>query len=970
MKILNLLLASSFVLPSLNASAQGTDGQSGSPYANNVAASAQAPIAPDILSVDSRKLYLNNTSNSGREMQNYLSIKREQLGKTHKKLEVRDRAFTDMSKDYNLLNAQTGMTFWEEWQALQNKDIKVIKDKYDEQDWKFKLGMKLKPDLILFMTWMRANGLATFKSLMANDPKGILELESLRINKAPYKIDGPTYVVTRYKDVQEALDKPELFSVRNYHQRMKDSVGDFMLGNDKKAINYEHNWARSLIDVKEMEPRIRPLVKSIFERELKALEYIKRNPYTGQLEGNIEVVNHIARRVPAILTIEYFGFEGISPEKIMEWSRATQDDFFHNIVGDQTKAATAVKAGQEMQAALVKLVDSKFKNVEALTAKPRDEQTILDRMVISIGAINSTMSVDDLLQKADGKIYLKKSDREDLEKLTSNEIVSRIKSRVRTNIIGTLVGGLETTQAAITQTLNLILGDRDLTRKAQDLAVSAKKGPQAQQKFNNLVWEVLRFHPVNPVVFRYVEKDTELSGVKLKAHSHIMIATQAAMFDPEVFPNPEAIVLNRFKSLRDDKYFHLGYGHHRCLGDYVSMIQVPEIIAGILSLENIRKMPGAFGELDFNNWINRELIGGDKADSSFPEKMILEYDSNETHPLVKKDVEIQDHKLAFEGYLNDYDRNHFRGCLSGWKIIQDDKGELLYSMDGSVKPVFYAKDPRYKTNISEFAGNDEMVKYIKEPTESKMKKGLNMAGSLIRAAQGYATNLDGEGNDLLYCRLPMKFHVCFESEASKLSKMLKKTQKESDASSDEKNILTGVKAKFGNAQFEVRNRSENGDRDIIEKHKVIFNKCATISDLTDTEKAFYENAYFDKEIKKSELSSAQAKRPAMWDKDFSHEDYFSAQDRYYTRGSYANPLGWLKMADPRVIDFYVRLNFTFRTCVGDKIKESKFQVPRCDAYKACVSGVYNKLAFKYEGALSPYERRAYNEIVVADEPCE
>lgn len=31
----------------------------------------------------------------------------------------------------------------------------------------------------------------------------------------------------------------------------------------------------------------------------------------------------------------------------MEWSRATQDDFFHNVTGDETKAKTAVKAGQE-----------------------------------------------------------------------------------------------------------------------------------------------------------------------------------------------------------------------------------------------------------------------------------------------------------------------------------------------------------------------------------------------------------------------------------------------------------------------------------------------------------------------------------------------------------------------------------------------------------------------------------------------
>lgn len=40
------------------------------------------------------------------------------------------------------------------------------------------------------MTWMRANGLTTFKSLMANDNDGILELGKLKIENSPYEVDG------------------------------------------------------------------------------------------------------------------------------------------------------------------------------------------------------------------------------------------------------------------------------------------------------------------------------------------------------------------------------------------------------------------------------------------------------------------------------------------------------------------------------------------------------------------------------------------------------------------------------------------------------------------------------------------------------------------------------------------------------------------------------------------------------------
>ncbi len=962
MKLMSLLLTTSMVLP------QFSYAQSGRPSDAEMAAMRQSqPMVPQILSVDTKKLYLNDTANSSRAMRSSLSAKREQLSKTHKKLgEVRDRAFTDMDKDYNLLNPETGMTFWEEFQALKNGDLDVLTSKYPDQKTKLKLGKLLKPDLINllhFMTWMRANGLVTFKSLMANDNDGILELGKLKIENSPYEVDGPTYVITKFKDVEKALADNELFSVRNYHQRMKDSVGDFMLGNDNKAINHEHTWLRGLIDVKEMEPRIRPLVRSIFEQEMKNLELVKMNPYTKQLEGNIELINHIARRVPAILTIKYFGFEGITPEKIMEWSRATQDDFFHNVTGDDTKAKAAVKAGQEMQSQLTKLVDNKFKNIASLAQKPREEQTILDRMVMSIGDINDpSLSEDDLLNLLKDKVYILKNDTEELSKLDRATIISRVKSRVRTNLIGTLVGGLETTQAAISQVLNLILGDKDLTKKAQALSLTAKTGRQQQQQFNNLVWEVLRFHPVNPVVFRYIEKDTELSGVKMKAKSHIIIATQAAMFDPDVFPNPESIDINRFASPHNDKYFHLGYGKHRCLGDYVSMIQVPEIISGILALPNVRKMPGAYGELDFNHMTTRALIGGDKFDQSFPERMILEYNSSSARPLSIKKIEVQDQSVSFEAYLKDYDRNHFRGCLSGWNIVKDANGNLVYSKDGKVEKSNYPLEKRYQSNVSDFAGNEKMLDVVMDTKEGKWEQRKVLFDSAIRASQGYASNLREGNNDLLYCRMPMKFHVCFESESEKIENVFDKKRDKADGDSG---IHAFAKKAYGDKQYEIRNQTEKGNARLTETHKTIFNKCATFADLTDTEKAFYENRYFGKVINQSELSDAQATRPAVYNAAYSHEDYFSAQQRYYYRGSFTNPLGWFKMNNQQ-LDFYVRLNFTFRTCIGDNIKATKGKISRCDNYKKCVNGVYNKTAFKFEGALSPAERRAYNEIVIVD----
>ncbi|MEM6986483.1 MAG: cytochrome P450, partial [Pseudomonadota bacterium] len=44
----------------------------------------------------------------------------------------------------------------------------------------------------------------------------------------------------------------------------------------------------------------------------------------------------------------------------------------------------------------------------------------------------------------------------------------------------------------------------------------------------------------------------------------------------------------------DHHYMHLGYGHHRCLGDHISLVQVPEMVRAVLRLNNPRPM----GEID------------------------------------------------------------------------------------------------------------------------------------------------------------------------------------------------------------------------------------------------------------------------------------------------------------------------------------------------------------------------------------
>ncbi len=82
--------------------------------------------------------------------------------------------------------------------------------------------------------------------------------------------------------------------------------------------------------------------------------------------------------------------------------------------------------------------------------------------------------------------------------------------------------------------------------------------------------EFLRF--VSPVQFskpRFVRKDVELGGVRLKSGDRIMAMLAAANMDPEANPDPEQLDLAR----RANRHLSLGTGIHFCLGHQLARIE-------------------------------------------------------------------------------------------------------------------------------------------------------------------------------------------------------------------------------------------------------------------------------------------------------------------------------------------------------------------------------------------------------------
>lgn len=368
---------------------------------------------------------------------------------------------------------------------------------------------------------------------------------------------GPVFI-TRFPDVQEVLSRPDVFQV-TYAPMIDPSVGPFMLGRDCTEINQRDKGVMRAFMRQEDLPAVRLKVRELVDEAV-----------TAQLYQNnrIEVVSTLSRMVPVRLTGAYFGFPGPDLASMFRWSRATQYDMFHNLDNDPAVHADNIAAGHEMRAYLDGLLPERRAEIEA--GVPRDD--ILSRLLRSQLA----------------------------------PVIGFDEERVVTNIMGTLVGGIETTSAAIVQILDQLFQRPKILTEA----VAAAHGSDDHLMYR-YCWEALRFNPINPFVVRRCTADYRvargtLRAATIRAGSTVLVSGRSAMRDGRQLAVASSFAIDRPESV----YMHLGYGLHTCLGDQVSRVQVPEIVRRILKLPGVRPE----GPIDF-------------AGGPFPERYVVGFDA-------------------------------------------------------------------------------------------------------------------------------------------------------------------------------------------------------------------------------------------------------------------------------------------------------------------------------------------------------
>jgi cytochrome P450 len=85
----------------------------------------------------------------------------------------------------------------------------------------------------------------------------------------------------------------------------------------------------------------------------------------------------------------------------------------------------------------------------------------------------------------------------------------------------------------------------------------------------DVVEEMLRIDPANPVIPRVLIRDVELHGRLIKAGTTVGVALGAANRDPAVYDDPDAIDLGR-----RPRHLTFGSGPHRCLGVHMARMEL------------------------------------------------------------------------------------------------------------------------------------------------------------------------------------------------------------------------------------------------------------------------------------------------------------------------------------------------------------------------------------------------------------
>lgn len=379
---------------------------------------------------------------------------------------------------------------------------------------------------------------------------------------APVLVVGKTAVVTRHADCVEVFRRDEDFTISELNAPVMDRVnGPFILGMDRgPQYDRENDILERCVHAGDLD-RIRDLVHTTAGALIDA----------ACPHGRIDVVNGLARVTAARVVSSYFGIPGPDERTLMRWMRTIFYETFLNVTRDPGVQKAGEASGAEFHAYVHRLVAERRGQIAGDDGTAPDD--FFTRLVRLASEPDTRLSDEGIIR----------------------------------NIGGVVVGALDTTSKATTHAVSELLRRPEALAGARQAAYDG--GGAAVRPY---LLEALRFNPLNPVLSRKAARDTVVAEGTPRQHRvpagcAVVVAVGSAMFDPEVFEEPERFRTDRPQSA----YLHFGHGMHTCFGEQVNLVQMPEIVAALLKLDGLRLAPGGEGRIVY--------------EGPFPDRLVVEF---------------------------------------------------------------------------------------------------------------------------------------------------------------------------------------------------------------------------------------------------------------------------------------------------------------------------------------------------------
>jgi cytochrome P450 len=165
-------------------------------------------------------------------------------------------------------------------------------------------------------------------------------------------------------------------------------------------------------------------------------------------------------------------------------------------------------------------------------------------------------------------------------------------AELRDELITALAAGHETTATALCWAFERLLThpevyerlEREIDGACENGALRPDKVAQLEY-LDAVVKEVLRLRPILPLVGRVLQKPTSIAGFDLPAGAVVAPCIYLTQREPELYPEPEKFMPERFLGVQPDPYSWLpfGGGIRRCLGAAFALYEMKVVIGTVLA---------------------------------------------------------------------------------------------------------------------------------------------------------------------------------------------------------------------------------------------------------------------------------------------------------------------------------------------------------------------------------------------------